>query len=279
MDNQPQQNIVEESTPEISKKERREQKRQERMTAQATTRQMSSVRRLFIWVIALLAIGGSAAGMYYLATTTPASDTTKDSALIDTAFAADWIRGNPDSSVTLVEYADFQCPACAQYHPLVKILEQEFGTDAQFIFRHFPLSRAHPNAEAAAAAAEAAGMQGKFWEMRDILFERQTEWAQKPRPQSTFNSYAEELGLNVEKFEEDRNRDNIEEKIEKHFQSGTASNVNATPTFFLNGKKLESPRSIEDFRNLLSQAIAEMKVRQQPTEQNTETSPTTTPET
>ncbi|MEK7173495.1 MAG: thioredoxin domain-containing protein, partial [Patescibacteria group bacterium] len=217
MDNQlPQTNIPEPastdaktltSKPELSKKERRELKRQERRAVQMSEKRGSTMRRVLIWVIALLAVGGSAAGVYYLAITSTPDETNKNGTLIDTVSSADWIRGNSASPVMLVEYGDFQCPACAQYYPVVKALEQEFAADTQFIFRHFPLTRPHPNAKGAAAAAEAAGIQGKFWEMHDILFERQNEWAAKPRPQSTFNSYAEELGLDVKKFEDDMDRD------------------------------------------------------------------------
>ena len=248
-------------TPEqsLSKKERRELKRQERRAVQISEKRSGSLRRVVIWGIALLAIAGSAAGVYYLAITSTPDETNKNGTLIDTVSSADWIRGNSASPVTLVEYGDFQCPACAQYYPVVKTLEQEFAADTQFIFRHFPLTRPHPNAKSAAAAAEAAGMQGKFWEMHDMLFEKQNEWTTKPRPQSAFNAYAEELGLDVAKFEDDMNRDDIEEKIDAHFKSGSASGVDSTPTFFLNGTKLQNPKSIDEFRALLTETIAETK--------------------
>ncbi|GEM_PF-110606 len=241
--------------PELSKKERRELRRQERQAAQTSAHRAGASRRIALWAIALLAIAGSAYGVYYLASNSPSPDTGNGS-LTNTVSDADWVHGNPVSSVTLVEYADFQCPACAQYHPMVKALEQEFGGDVQFIFRHFPLTRIHPNAVDAGKAAEAAGQQGKFWEMRDILFERQTEWSPKPRPQATFIGYAQELGLDVGRFEDDMDRDDIEDKIDAHAQSGFASGVNATPTFFLNGEKMDTPRSYDEFRQAIAQAIA-----------------------
>lgn len=240
----------------LNKKERRELRREEQKSATASLHKARSLRRAVLWIIVIAAIGGAVAGATYLARTSP-NDSSNDSntALASNLSSSDWVRGNPSSKVTLIEYGDFQCPACAQYHPLVKALKDEFGEQVAFGFRHFPLSQSHPNARSAARAAEAAGAQGKFWEMHDLLFERQTEWAPKPSPQGTFISYANELGLNIDQFETDMDRDDIDDKITSHYQAGIASKVNATPTFFLNGAKLENQKSYDDFRRLLSQAV------------------------
>jgi protein-disulfide isomerase len=241
----------------ITKKERREQRREEKRAVAQTTVRSRSARRIGIWTLTLLTVTGAAYGVYYLASRAPAvPEQENNTALSLDVSPQDWVRGNAKSPIALVEYGDFQCPACGQYHPLVKGLEAEFGERVAFVYRHFPLTRAHPNATAASRAAEAAGLQDKFWEMHDILFERQTEWSPKPNPTATFAAYAEELGLDSEQFKTDYNKNELEDKIDAHFQSGIASGVNATPTFFLNGEKLESPRSFDEFRHMLEQAIA-----------------------
>ena len=246
---------VADETP-LSKKERRELRREEKRTAADSFRKARSLRRAVLWIIAIAALGGAAAGAAYLAINSEQNDSNGVATFVSDALSpSDWIRGNPTAKVALIEYGDFQCPACAQFHPLVKIMKEEFGNDVAFAFRHFPLSQAHPNAKAAARAAEAAGAQGKFWEMHDYLFEHQTEWAPKPSPKAAFVSYAQELGLNTDQFENDLDRDDLEDKINAQYQSGTASGVNSTPTFFLNGTKIENPRSYDEFRRLLTQAI------------------------
>lgn len=256
MDTEPQtQNAGHSNESPLSKKERRELRREERKSATASLHKARSLRRVVLWVIAISAIGGAIAGVTYLARNSNNAPNGDSSPLTSAISSADWVRGNSASSVTLIEYGDFQCPACAQYHPLVKRLKDEFGERVAFGFRHFPLSQVHPNAKAAARAAEAAGAQGKFWEMHDILFERQTEWVPKPNPKAAFVSYAKELGINTDQFETDMDRDDFDDKISAHYQAGVASGVNSTPTFFLNGVKLDNPKSYDDFRNILSRAV------------------------
>ncbi|TSC79295.1 MAG: protein-disulfide isomerase [Parcubacteria group bacterium Gr01-1014_29] len=256
-DTQPQQQQETASEHSISKKERRELRREERKAAGTREQKSKSFRRLMLWLIAILLVGGSLAGVFYLAKTAkPVENNQNGSGLRDAVSSEDWVGGNPDAAVTLVEYADFQCPACGQYHPIIKKLEEELGAQVRFVFRHFPLARIHPNAEAAAAAAEAAGLQGKFWEMRTILFERQNDWSKKPNPRTAFVAYAQELGLTTDQFENDMELDAIEEKIKTQLNGGTASGVNSTPTFFINGAKIDNPRSLDEFRNMLTQAIA-----------------------
>ena len=240
----------------LSKKERRELRREDRKSAVSSVHKARSLRRAVLWIIAIAAIGGAVAGVTYLArNSSDDSPNGNDTPLTSALSSSDWVRGNATSTVALIEYSDFQCPACAQYHPLVKALKDEFGEKVAFGFRHFPLSQSHPNAKTAARAAEAAGLQGKFWEMHDLLFERQAEWAPKPNPKATFISYANELGINTNQFETDIDRDDLDTKINAHYQTGIASGVNATPTFFLNGIKLDNQKSYDDFRRLISQAV------------------------
>ncbi|MEK7568190.1 MAG: thioredoxin domain-containing protein [Patescibacteria group bacterium] len=176
--------------------------------------------------------------------------------LIDAVSQLDYSKGNREAAVILVEYSDFQCPACAAYYPLVKQLSEEFGDKAVFVYRHFPLSQ-HQNAEFAAIAAEAAGRQGKFWEMHDLIFNNQNEWAKSAKwsVEDIFIKYAEKLNLDLEKFKADLDLKEIKQKVSKDLESGVNAKVNGTPTFFLNGKKLSTPRSYEEFKEIIELII------------------------
>lgn len=149
--------------------------------------------------------------------------------------ATDQQTGNLNAATTLVEYGDYQCPHCGHAHPLLKRLLKEKGKDLHFVFRNFPLQEAHPQALSAALAAEAAGKQGKFWEMHDLIFKNQSELS----PNKLLD-LALSLGLNPQKFATDWKSEAIMQKVESDFEGGIRSGVNGTPGFFVNGKKLES---------------------------------------
>lgn len=170
-----------------------------------------------------------------------------------------WAKGNQESKVALVEYGDFQCPACAAYHPLLNKLDQELGDRIKFIYRHFPLTQIHRNAESAARASEAAGSQGKFWEMYDLIFAGHRDWAESVNAEVIFESYAEKLGLDLGQFRSDVQSTAVAEKVRNDYESGVAAGIAGTPTFFLNGKVLENPRSYEQFKSLI---LEELDARQ-----------------
>ncbi len=185
----------------------------------------------------------------------PADKTLAQSpASVNPVDVSDWVKGNTESKVTLVEYSDLQCPACGVYHPVVKKLNEEFKDRIKFAYRHFPLRQIHPNSDLAAQAAEAAGKQNKFWEMVDKLFENQEKWSPEKNPRDIFIEYATSLELDLEKYKNDFDSKEVKDEIEKDYQSGVRAGVNATPTFFLNGNKLENPRTYEEFKNILEQA-------------------------
>lgn len=142
----------------------------------------------------------------------------------------DHIFGNPAATLELVEYGDYECPHCGRAYPIIKNIKQQLGSDLKFVFRNFPLSKIHPNAFLAATATEAAGAQGKFWEMHDIIFENQ----QNLGPDHIV-LYADRIGLDVEQFKNDLQQKQLIEKVETDFESGIRSGVNGTPTFFING--------------------------------------------
>src|SRR6267154_3627743 len=155
------------------------------------------------------------------------------SALKPAVNSADHHQGNVNAAITLVEYGDFECPYCRRAHPLVKRLLKEKSKELHFVFRNFPLREIHPHAYASSIAAEAAGKQGKFWEMHDLIFENQYKL------NSNFLlSLAERLDLDLAQFAKDSKNDEVKNKIETDFEGGIRSGVNGTPTFFLNGYRV-----------------------------------------
>ncbi|MBN2135314.1 MAG: thioredoxin domain-containing protein [Acidobacteria bacterium] len=144
----------------------------------------------------------------------------------------DWVTGPENARITLVEYGDFECPQCGKAYPAVKELLADFPEDVRLVFRHFPLKTIHDNAENAALAAEAAGHQGKFWEMHSMLFENRFNL----EPDDLF-SYGTQLGLDSVMFEQDILEKTYSKKVTEDFRSGVRSGVNGTPTFFINGDR------------------------------------------
>ena len=147
---------------------------------------------------------------------------------------ADHAAGADDASVTLVEYGDYECPYCGMAHPIVKKAQEDLGSQLRFVFRNFPLAEAHPHARLAAQAAEAAGAQGKFWEMHDTLFEHQDAL-----DVADLTGYAKSLGLDTAKFERDLEAAAYVKRVRDDFRSGVKSGVNGTPTFFMNGARYD----------------------------------------
>lgn len=152
----------------------------------------------------------------------------------------DWVLGDRDAKVVVVEYSNFQCSACAEYSSKVKSAVQQFDQGVALVVRHYP-SPGYPNSKAAAAAAEAAGKQGKFWEMSDRLYKTYLTWGAKTEGRDEyFRGYAEELGLNLDQFDEDMKSDSISQKIKFDTALGDAHKIDATPTIIINDQKIDS---------------------------------------
>ncbi|MFA5131977.1 MAG: thioredoxin domain-containing protein [Candidatus Paceibacterota bacterium] len=166
----------------------------------------------------------------------------------------DHVRGAQDGKVTLVEFGDFQCPACSAYEKLVQTMLIQNPATLKVVFRHFPLMQIHQNALLSAKASEAAGIQGKFWEMHDILYAKQTEWSTGLNARDFIMTYATTLGLDIKKFSDDMNSKAVEEKIFAEYQEGIKLGIQGTPTFFINGKMIESPQTVEAFDALIKAA-------------------------
>jgi protein-disulfide isomerase len=147
-------------------------------------------------------------------------------------------RGATDAAaVTMEEFADFQCPPCGRLQPELKRIEAEYGASLRLVFRHFPLE-SHKHAERAAHASEAAAAQGRFWEMHDLLFERQREWSEAADVRPLFTGYARSLGLDVERFTRDMDGQDAAARVLADKQRGLSAQVSGTPTLFLNGLEL-----------------------------------------
>lgn len=187
----------------------------------------------------------------FLLFTEPSSDET-------TAQVSNHTLGAGTAGVTLLEYGDFQCPACAAYYPVLKQVKDKYGDQITFQFRHFPLEAIHKNARAASRAAEAASNQGKFWEMHDKLYETQSSWAETGDPLSIFESYARDIGVaDLDKFTEDYKSSQVNAVINADLEAGKEKGASSTPTFVLNDELIESPSaSLEAFSELIDAAIA-----------------------
>jgi protein-disulfide isomerase len=165
--------------------------------------------------------------------------------------ARDHIQGHDDAPLTLLEYADYQCPYCGAAHPVIKRLQKSLGRKLRFVFRNFPLTHAHPYALLAAQAAEAAALQGKFWEMHDLIFENQERLQPEVLP-----AWAHKIGLDVNQFAKAVGEGKVTKRIEEDYASGQESGVNGTPSYFINGIRYEGEDDYDSLRAALLKAEA-----------------------
>ena len=163
----------------------------------------------------------------------------------------DWTVGPADAPVTLVEYSDFECSDAATLEPMVQTIRRLAGDDLRFVYRHFPLTRKHPHALEAAEAAEAAGVQGKFWEMHDLLIEH---YWQLTRPDLL--RYATELELDVEAFNQALEARTYQPNVREDYVGGVESGADGTPTFYLNGVRYDDWYELPAFRQAVMEAVA-----------------------
>lgn len=175
--------------------------------------------------------------------------------LAATVSDSDHSKGSANAKVTLVEYSDFQCPACGQMYPTIKQLAETFKDDLKMVYRHYPLKQTHQNAELAARASEVAALQGKFWEMHDMIFNTQQQWSTEGEPETFFVNLATSLGLDIEKFKADMKSDAVRDRVNVDAASGLASGIQGTPTFFVNGERIPNPGTIAEFENVIKAAL------------------------
>ncbi len=157
--------------------------------------------------------------------------------------------------LTIVEYSDYQCPACGYFHPIVEKLKEKYGDQIEFEMKYFPLN-SHQYAALAARAAQSAKNQGKFYEMHSLLFENQDRWSSSGSPSSIFVNYARELELDINQFKDDLNAAETQKVVMEQREEGRAAGVNATPTFFIEGEKVDPlPRNFQQFDQLIQQHL------------------------
>jgi protein-disulfide isomerase len=163
--------------------------------------------------------------------------------------------GSVDNKVILIEYGDYQCPACGAMYASVKDITEQYKTQLTFVFRNFPLTTVHLNALAAAGVAEAAGRQGKYFEMHDKLYETQATWGEASANARTgiFEQYAKDLGLNIDEYKQALSSSEVNQKIDRDRSSAQVFDTNATPTFILNGEKL--PEAVSTSPDQLKSAV------------------------
>ena len=153
------------------------------------------------------------------------------------------ILGNPDAPVTLEEFGDFQCPPCGMLSGPINQLEQDFRPRLRVIFRHFPLTM-HRHAREAALASEAAGQQGRFWQMHDVLYREQALWSEAADVRPLFDAYAGMLGLKIDRFKKDMESDEVKRRVTADQEQGAALGITITPTIFINNRALPPAASL-----------------------------------
>ena len=164
-------------------------------------------------------------------------------------------RGPDNAELTLVEFGDYQCPSCGAYHPFVKEILNRYPKQLRLEFHHFPLISIHPNSMAASKAAEAAGEQGHYWEMHDALFEYQTQWADKPDPKPIFAAIANRIGINGTLLVQRMEGPDLQQRILRDVEQGNKANIQAVPTFFINGQEVHIKLSMEDFVQVIEATL------------------------
>lgn len=240
----------------LTKKERRDLKRKEKEKNKNQKEKSKKTKMITIWIIVGLMLTAGIGSIVFLVAKSSSFDGKISQPALLVAQDSDWSKGNKDAKTVLIEYSDFECPACAYFMPIIEKLSADFPNDLKIVYRHFPLPQ-HKNARIAAYAAEAAGQQGKFFEMADKIFERQKEWENLSEKDSTdiFKNSASELNLDIKKFEDDLNKDEIKNAVEHDYKDGTALNTSYTPTFYLNGNKIVNPKSYDEFKKVIEDTI------------------------
>ena len=206
-------------------------------------------RNLPLVIIAAVVVIAFGLGVLLYRTMKPASgnagDTTSAPASLPGADPAR-VRGGANALVTIEEFGDFECPPCGALHPELVKIEKEYGDKLRVVFREFPLTQIHKHSYEAARAAEAAGMQNKFWEMHDLLYEKKDEWSLAPDPPKLFVDYAKYLGLDGDRFTRDMTGDLASLRVALDMRRGKSLGVIGTPTLFINSRKMDASEMTPD---------------------------------
>ena len=210
-----------------------------------------NTKRIFFWIGFVVVLALIIWGLIAAMNKAPANQNPAGTPAPVTA--ADHIQGPVTAPVTLIEYSDFQCPACEAYYPLVTQVLASTTVPVRFVYRHFPLPQ-HANAIPAAVAAEAASVQGQFWGMYNLLFTNHADWTELSDPTSVFMGYASTLGFNTAQFKADLSSSTLRAIVQADNDEGISIGVDATPTFFVNGHAITNPQNNADFQALIQAA-------------------------
>jgi NhaA family Na+:H+ antiporter len=207
---------------------------------------------LIIIVIAVVLAGGAALVLTKQSADTPETSSANTNVVTK---GGGHFRGPANAPITLMEFGDYQCPTCGAYAPIVLDLMKRYPTQIRLEFHHFPLVQLHPNAMAAALAAEAAGDQGKFFEMHDTIFAHQQDWSRLSNPESEFMIYAGQLGLNVNQFMQATRSPDVQSRVLQDVVRARDANVNAVPAFFINGQAIQLPNNLDAFSAVIQEHL------------------------
>jgi protein-disulfide isomerase len=208
------------------------------------------MKRILPLIIILVVLATALGSAWYLTRTIPPSPASPASQNSQTAQSQTpviagvpgaepaHVAGPANAPIKLEEFGDFECPPCGMFHPILKQMQEEFGDQLQVTFREFPLVPTHQHALAAASAAEAAGIQGKFWEMHHLLYDKQNEWKKEFDVRPVFEGYAKQIGLDVERYKQDVGSDLVAQRIFADGKRGHSLGVKGTPTVFMNGREV-----------------------------------------
>jgi protein-disulfide isomerase len=237
----------------LTKKQRKELRKIEWQKKAKIDQRNQQIKKYSIWAGAIAVIGLVILGLVMLVNSPAPSSSEK--ANVAPITSRDITNGESKAKVTLIEYADFQCPACAAYHPIVNQVLEQFKGKIFYAYRIFPLTNIHKNAIISAQAAYAAKKQGKFFEMSDMLFNKQKEWESLQDPTETFTGYAKVLKLDSDKFKNDMSSSEAKKYVSDSEQEALSEGINSTPTFILNGNKITNPQNYDAFKKLIENEL------------------------
>lgn len=230
-----------------SNKDKREQRKAEQRAQQSANQKQQAQKKFIVVGVAVFALV-----IIFLV----ARSLMNNSAAPNQGAIADPVKGNPNASVALVEYGDFECPACAQFVPLLDQAYEEFGDQISITFNDFPLTTIHQNAFAASEAAQCAHLQNKFWEYHDVLYEEQTSWSVERNPQDKFVEYAQQLQLDADQFTQCVDNNDTKASIREDMTEGEQAGVNSTPTLYINGERYANTGTYAGLSLAIRQALA-----------------------
>ena len=215
-------------------------------------------------VFIVLAVALAAGIAIYLGRQSTTSSASSDPAIATNTLPANpgggHIRGKSSATVTLVEFGDYQCPSCGFYYPIVEELLKRYPDKVKLEFHHYPLIQMHQNALMAAKAAEAAGDQGKYFEMHDMLYQHQKDWSNLVSPEAQFLAYAGDIGLNVNQFMQSLKSLDVERRILEDIKRGSDAKVMGTPSFYINGRAIDPlPAGVDEFTVVIDESIKATK--------------------